>query len=70
MLMSYVLDGGQVEHTIEELTRRAFEHDLTPAKEVLGTGKSLICFAEVATARGAAISPPSAPMRRCACMRC
>jgi DNA polymerase I len=50
MLMSYVLDGGQVEHDIEELTRRAFNHDLTPAKEILGTGKSLICFAEVATA--------------------
>ena len=44
MLMSYVLDGGQFEHTIEELTRRAFEHELTPAKEMLGTGKSLICF--------------------------
>ena len=32
------------------LARRAFEHELTTAKEVLGTGKSLICFAEVATA--------------------
>ncbi|MGE5269127.1 MAG: DNA polymerase I [Thiohalocapsa sp.] len=50
MLMSYVLDGGQIEHSIEELTRRAFAHELTSAKEVLGTGKSLICFAEVATA--------------------
>jgi DNA polymerase-1 len=50
MLMSYVLDGGQEDHGIEELTSRAFEHALTPAKEVLGTGKSLICFAEVATA--------------------
>jgi DNA polymerase I len=50
MLMSYVLDGGQEDHAIEDLTRRAFEHALTPAKEVLGTGKGLICFAEVATA--------------------
>ncbi|HTT81118.1 MAG TPA: DNA polymerase I [Stellaceae bacterium] len=50
MLMSYVLDGGQLDHGIEELTRRAFAHDLTPAKEILGTGKSLISFAEVATA--------------------
>jgi DNA polymerase-1 len=50
MLMSYVLDGGQVDHSIEELARRWFEHELTPAKEILGTGKSLICFAEVATA--------------------
>jgi DNA polymerase-1 len=48
MLMSYVLDGGQVEHTIEELTQRAFEHALTPAKEILGSGKSLIRFAEIA----------------------
>ena len=52
MLMSYVLDGGQVEHTIEELTTRALSHDLTPAKEVLGTGRNAICFAEVATAQG------------------
>src|SRR5205814_8583239 len=52
MLMSYVLDGGQVEHTVEELTRRAFEHELVPAKAVLGTGKSLICFAEATSAAG------------------
>jgi DNA polymerase-1 len=48
MLMSYVLDGGQVEHTIEEVTRRAFAHDLAPLKRLIGTGKSLISFAEVA----------------------
>jgi DNA polymerase-1 len=52
MLMSYVLDGGQFEHTIEALTKRALAHDLTPAKEILGTGRNAICFAEVATARG------------------
>jgi DNA polymerase I len=51
MLMSYVLDGGQVEHTIEALTQRAFDHALRPAKEILGSGKSLIAFAEVATQR-------------------
>ena len=33
MLMSYVLDGGQFEHTIENLVRRSFEHDLAPLKE-------------------------------------
>src|SRR5438552_4070434 len=48
MLMSYVLDGGQFEHTIEELTRRAFSHELAPLKELVGTGRNLICFAEVA----------------------
>src|SRR5271165_149026 len=47
MLMSYVLDGGQVEHTIENLVRRSFEHELKPLKELIGTGKSLIAFAEV-----------------------
>ena len=42
------LDGGQAEHTIEALTRRAFEHDLVPLKGLIGTGKSLIAFAELA----------------------
>jgi DNA polymerase I len=47
MLISYVLDGGQFDHTVENLVRRSFEHDLTPLKELVGTGKSLIDFAEV-----------------------
>jgi DNA polymerase-1 len=47
MLMSYVLDGGQFDHEIESLTKRCFEHDLAPLKELIGTGKSLIPFAEV-----------------------
>ena len=47
MLMSYVLDGGQFDHTIESLVRRCFEHDLTLLKALVGTGKSLIAFAEV-----------------------
>jgi DNA polymerase-1 len=48
--MSYVLDGGQFDHTIEDCTRRHFEHELVSLKGVIGTGKSLICFAEVTTA--------------------
>jgi DNA polymerase I len=52
MLMSYVLDGGQVEHTIEVLTRRAFSHELLAAKAVLGTGRNAICFAEATPAAG------------------
>ncbi len=48
MLMSYALDGGQFEHTIESMTRRSFEHELRPLKELIGTGKSLIAFAAVA----------------------
>ncbi|MGH7040416.1 MAG: DNA polymerase I [Stellaceae bacterium] len=51
MLMSYVLDGGQFEHTVESLVRRHFTHDLTPLKELIGTGKSLIPFAEVGPER-------------------
>ena len=47
MLMSYVLDGGQFDHAIENLVRRSFEHELMPLKELIGTGKSLIAFAEV-----------------------
>ena len=50
MLMSYVLDGGQVEHTIEELTRRTFAHELGSLKGLIGTGKSLVSFAEIASA--------------------
>ena len=48
MLMSYVLDGGQVEHAIEPLTQRCFEHGLTPAKDLLGTGRSVVPLAEIA----------------------
>ena len=50
MLMSYVLDGGQFDHTIEEVALRALEHELVPQKEILGTGKNLICFAELTSA--------------------
>ena len=47
MLISYVLDGGQFDHSIESLARRIFEHELRPLKELIGTGKSLIPFAAV-----------------------
>ena len=47
MLMSYVLDGGQFDHTVESIVRRCFEHELMPLKGLIGTGKSLIAFAEV-----------------------
>src|SRR5439155_21935242 len=65
MLMSYVLDGGQVEHTIENLVRRSFEHELTPLKGLVGTGKSLIAFAEVPpeTARDFAAQRADAALR-------
>jgi DNA polymerase I len=49
MLMSYVLDGGQHDHDIEDVLSRAAKHNLKPIKELVGTGKSLISFAEVPT---------------------
>jgi len=65
MLMSYVLDGGQFEHVIEEVVRRSFEHELTPLKQLVGTGKSLIAFAEVPpqTARDFAAERVDAALR-------
>jgi DNA polymerase I len=47
MLMSYVLDGGQFDHAVESLVRRGFTHDLKPLKELIGTGRSLIAFADL-----------------------
>jgi DNA polymerase-1 len=51
MLMSYVLDGGQFGHAIEELAARVIGHDLTPLKDLIGTGRNLIPFAEVEPTR-------------------
>src|SRR5205814_8304995 len=43
MLMSYVLGGGRLEHTIEDVSRRASEHALGAAQELPGTGKRSSC---------------------------
>ena len=48
MLMSYVLDGGQFDHNVETLVERVAGHSLKPLKELVGTGKSLIAFRDVA----------------------
>jgi DNA polymerase-1 len=71
MLMSYVVDGGQAEHTIENLVRRAFEHELKPLKELVGTGKSLIAFAEVPreAARDFAAERADAALRLHMCLK-
>jgi DNA polymerase-1 len=65
MLMSYVLDGGQYDHAIEELVERVAGHKLKSAKELVGSGKSLISFAEVApeTARDFAAERADAALR-------
>src|SRR6185437_8465403 len=47
-LMSYVLDGGQVEHGIEPLIQRSFDHNMPAAKELLGTGRNQVSLAEIA----------------------
>jgi DNA polymerase-1 len=51
MLMSYVLDGGQFEHTIEALAERHFAHAMAPLKDLVGSGRNLISFAEVPVER-------------------
>jgi DNA polymerase-1 len=65
MLMSYVLDGGQFDHGIEEATGRLAGHELKPLKELVGSGKSQISFAEVApeTARDFAAERADAALR-------
>jgi DNA polymerase I len=65
MLMSFVLDGGQFDHAIEELLARAAGHTLKPVKELVGSGKSQISFAEVApeTARDFAAERADAALR-------
>ena len=43
-LLSFVLDGGKHNHGLDELAKRAFDHQTIPFKEVCGTGKSQITF--------------------------
>jgi DNA polymerase I len=65
MLMSYVLDGGQHDHDVEDLVQRAAGHQLKPLKELVGSGKSLISFSEVApeAARNFAAARADAALR-------
>ncbi len=71
MLMSYVLDGGQFSHEIEDLLSRAAGRNLKPMKELVGSGKSLIPFAEVApeTARDFTAERADAALRLHAVLR-
>jgi len=43
-LLSFVLDGGKHNHGLDELAKRAFDHQTIAFKEVCGTGKSQITF--------------------------
>lgn len=47
MLLSYVLDGSSHSHSMDELSKMYLDHTPIPYKEVAGTGKSQISFAEV-----------------------
>jgi DNA polymerase I len=71
MLMSYVLDGGQYDHAIEELVGRVAAYNLKPLKELVGSGKSLISFGEVApeSARDFAAERADAALRLHAVLR-
>ena len=67
MLMSYVLDGGQFDHTIDELAEPSISSTrLISCKEVVGTGKSLIAFAEVPPEKARDFAAERADAR-CAC---
>ncbi len=47
MLQSYCLHAGKHGHGMDELSERFFSHSPIPFKEVCGTGKKQISFAEV-----------------------
>lgn len=48
MLMSYVLDGSNHGHGLDELAQLYCDHKMIAYEEVTGTGKAKISFAEVA----------------------
>ena len=48
MLLSFVLDGGRHGHDLAQLATRHLERDLAVVKDLVGSGKSAIQFAEVA----------------------
>ena len=47
MLMSYVLESGDVGHGMDELSRRHLNHSCIAFKDVAGSGKSMITFDRV-----------------------
>src|SRR5262249_25885185 len=48
MLMSYVLDGVQHGHALDELSALHLGHEMVKHRDVCGSGKTLIGFAEAA----------------------
>ena len=47
MLMSYVLESGDVGHGMDELSQRHLNHKCISFKDVAGSGKSMITFDRV-----------------------
>ena len=66
MLMSYVLDGGQAEHTIENLVRRSFAHELKPLKVEASTVGRALTDEEQSALLGSALRRPESQRLRCA----
>src|SRR5262249_52450585 len=48
MLLSFSLDGAQHSHALDELASRHLEHVMVKHRDVCGSGKTLIGFAEAA----------------------
>ena len=48
MLLSYVLESGDVGHGMDELSQRHLSHKPIAFKDVAGSGKSTITFDRVA----------------------
>ncbi|MCH2548698.1 MAG: DNA polymerase I [Alphaproteobacteria bacterium] len=47
MLLSYVLDGGRGKHNLDDLALRHLNHETIKYKDLTGSGKKKISFAEV-----------------------
>jgi DNA polymerase-1 len=60
MLMSYALDGGRHGHGMDELARLHLGHETIAFKDVTGTGKAQISFAEVPLDRATAYAAEDA----------
>jgi DNA polymerase I len=60
MLISYALDGGKHGHGMDELSNRHLGHQPIAYKEVTGTGKAQISFAEVPLDRATAYAAEDA----------
>ncbi len=71
MLMSYVLDGGQFDHEHREPGAAFFGARADPAQSsLIGTGKSLIAFAEVPRERRPRLRRRAGRRGACGCICC